>query len=526
MQIRKVGSRDSNGSDIHVQVYGYCDKGIDLIKSLIVNSNFSSLSNMGGEYTLVYQYYDEVGIITSPIGAIQYFYYYDGVKFAHAKCILDIINETGLHWEWDWGSLGDLCEQENLTENNTLHKHIKRVPPGSLLKFKVVPVLRSKCFLDGLKIRDVNPNDAINIFNQEILKLSGSQPVLSLSGGFDSRAILSSMLAQEIYPRVVTLGDNNCSDMQVARQIAKTFSLEHTVVNLSLDDFLMHAEDIARITNGSKPACHWHTYLYPKKANVSQANNFFVGTLGEFARCYYFDKGILSLLSEVTPKFSQLRFWQLKLARHRTFRDDERSFLTPELQKQIDSNGKNKRALRNALLSKGDFLAGGSRYYLEQRVPNFYANGISMYNATSQWRSPFHNTEWLELIWSMSDHWKLGSNWHRLTIQKNYPKLLEFPEEKGFKKNSMTAKAPPLYWLPFMQRAKYNSYDLSNLWFQDNKIKAVLLDNHGLIEDIIEKKLCESILNEHAEHQSRTRAISFILTILFFKSSLSKCGGT
>jgi hypothetical protein len=521
LQLCEVGSSKPEISDINVTIYGYCDNSLDLIKTNILNKNFNLLTKMGGEYTLVYEYLDQVGIITSPIGAIQYFYYYDGKEFFHGKYILDIIAKSGLQWDWDWESVGDLCEQENLTENRTMHNAIRRVPPGTILQFKEKLVVRTKPFLDSLKTYEADPLDAVEIFNQETSKWIGSNPVLSLSGGFDSRVILSSMLSQQIYPRIVTLGDENCSDIQVARQISRYFSLEHTIVNLSIDDFLHHAEDIAVITNGSKPACHWHTYLYPKKAAVSNNDSFYVGTLGEFARCYYFDKGILSLLSEAIPKYSQLRFWQLKLARHRTFRNDELRSIAPLLAQQINYTGVLKRAERNALLSRGDFLAGGSRYYLEQRVPNFYANGISMYNATSQWRSPFHNIHWLEHIWSLSDHWKLGSNWHRLAIQKNFPKLLDFPEEKGFRTKKMMSKAPPLYWLPLMQRAKYKSYDLSDSWFKDLQIRSLILDNSNLIDDVIEKELCELILDEHKEQQSRMRAISFILTILIYKLALA-----
>jgi asparagine synthase (glutamine-hydrolysing) len=76
-------------------------------------------------------------------------------------------------------------------------------------------------------------------------------------------------------------------------------------------------------------------------------------------------------------------------------------------------------------------LPGLTRYYFEQRVPNFYANGIKMYMDSSQWRSPFHSRRWIDQIWNLPASWKLGSNWHRFAIAKNMPKLLEFPEENG-----------------------------------------------------------------------------------------------
>jgi hypothetical protein len=519
-----VELKSTTSSGVNLKVFGYCDCDYRTIANYILTSSMNHLLGMNGEFTLVYSHNGEEGIITSMIGAIQYFYYYDGLRFAHGNTVLDVLEKVNLSWDWDWQSVGDLCEQENLTQNRTMHKDIKKVPAGTILTFKDKIRIRSLNFLDSIMIKDTSAVDAIDIFNAETARLAGIKPVISLSGGFDSRVILSSLLKQNIFPSVVTLGKNDNSDMHVAQMIAKEFLLEHTKVELCLDDFLDHAEHIATITNGSKPACHWHTYLYPKKAGISKDQSFFVGTLGEFARSYYFDKGLLALLNESSLLLSQERFWKLKLSRHRTFLSDEYHYLCDELRNEVSIEGIENRARRNAMLSKGNFLAGSSRYYLEQRVPHFYANGISMYNDTGSWRSPFHNTEWLKIIWNLSEQWKLGSNWHRLAIKRNFPRLLNFPEEKGFNTKSMLQKAPPLYWVSIMQRSKYKSYDSSTEWYADKKIQEFLLDSSSLLDDLINRKLCESILEQHSKFKNRTRALSFLLTILCFKMVLNQRG--
>lgn len=510
--------------DSSITIYGYCEGTQQELDKLILRRSFGTVQSLKGEFTIVHQREDNITIITSLIGAIQYFYYYDGNRFSHGSCILDIVEDMGLGWEWDWESVGDLCEQEYLTMNRTMHKSIKKVPAGSILTFRNKLVIRTTNLLDTIPIRDANPLDAIQILNEETARLMGDQPVLSLSGGFDSRLILSSMLKQGIHPRILTLGNEGTSDMEVAKSIISDFSLEHLRVNLDVEDLLKHGQHIARITNGAKPACHWHTYIYPKKAGMTKDHSFFVGTLGEFARSYYFDKGFLSLLNEGFTSFSQRRLWYLRLLRHRTFSENETKSLCDSLSSQVSSNGIIKRAFRNAKLSKGDFMAGNTRFYLEQRVAHFYANGISMYNDTTLWRSPFHNIDWLRIIWCLSDQWKLGSNWHRLAIEKNYPKLLDFSEEKGLSRKYMLKKAPPLYWLPITQRNKYNNYDMSQQWYQDTRIKELIMDNRGYLDQIIEPELCESIVTEHRKFKTRTRAISFLLSIIYFKSVVSKKG--
>lgn len=509
---------------INVRIYGYCEFSDGQVEDIIQAGRAETLTDLRGEFTIVYTYKHNtnVGIITSKIGAIQYYYYHDGKIFLHGQNVIDIFRQLHSAWEWDWESVGDLCELENLTESRTLHKNIDRVPPGSTLKFSNGIILRRKSLLDEITVAQSDPVDAIDVFNSETKRWASTYPYLSLSGGFDSRVILSSMLKQDIYPGLVTLGTKESSDIRVATQIAEKFGLNHIKVTLSVNDLLDNGEHIAFITNGTKPACHWHTYLYPRKAGVPAEQSFYVGTLGEFARSYYFDKGFIGLLAEGVASYAQERFWSMKLSRHRTFRETELNHLCDPLREQICQVGVNARAKRNAKLSHGEFLAGGTRYYLEQRVPNFYANGIRMYNDTAQWRSPFHNVEWLNIVWNLSDNWKLGSNWHRLAIQRNFPDLLGFPEEKGFNKQKMLAKAPPLYWLPVMQRVKYNSYDLSQSWYANEPIRSLILDNHFYLDEIVERNLSESILEEHRVHQNRTKTISFFLTILYFKMAMNK----
>ena len=504
------------------KIFGYSEMKTAEIERLIRDGKMNKILDASGEFTIVHEDELRVLVFTSWIGAIHYYYYYDGDRFCHGQQIIDIVKTMRLNWEWDWVSVGDVCCQENLTENRTLHKSIKRIPPGSLLVYDGRLRIYSKSLIDEFKEYSADPVEAVEVFNNETLKWASASSYLSLSGGFDSRVILSSMLKQNIYPTVVTLGGTESTDVKVASQIADRFGLPHIKVRLELEDLLESGERIAYITNGTKPACHWHTYMYPQKANVPQDVSFFVGTLGEFARCYYFDKGMLSLLLDGSKENGQEIFWRLKFDRHTTFMQEEHKYLSPELSMEIDKQGIGRKAKRNARLSGGNLLAGGSRYYLEQRVPNFYSNGIRMYNETSGWRSPFHNKRWLEIIWSLQENWKLGSNWHRLAIKRNFPALLQFPEEKGFRQNRMMEKAPPFYWLPIFQRQKYKSYDLSENWYCDDRIREVILDNKDLLSDIVETNFCDKIIKEHRERRTRTKAISFLLTMLYFKKALRK----
>jgi hypothetical protein len=65
---------------------------------------------------------------------------------------------------------------------------------------------------------------------------------------------------------------------------------------------------------------------------------------------------------------------------------------------------------------------------------------------------------------------------------------------------------------------------MSAEWYADNRIKEIILDNSSFLDELIERRLCEAILKQHLSSRSRTRAISFLLTILYFKLALSRKG--
>jgi asparagine synthase (glutamine-hydrolysing) len=499
-----------------VRIIGYCELDKDRILQKFHDEGVESLRNLRGEYTLILEKADECFVISSPCGVMHYFYTVQNGKLYHSDRLTDILRESGLDWEWNWTALGDLCTLENLTENQSLHKQIQKIPAGAILHFHNGKTdLRSALWIDGVSRKKAEPHKALEALNEESAFWATKESFISLSGGFDSRVILSSLLKQDIKPRIITMGTEESSDVKTTRKIAKEFGLKQDLIPITLDDFFANAHDISALTNGTKTAWHWHTYVYPAKAGIGTENAFYVGTLGEFARSYYFDKGFIGQLADLLPGPALNTFWNLKLQRNWTFKQEELAGLSSEFAGQLNENGKAERVKKLGRLCHHQFLDGLSRFYLEQRVPNFYANGVKMYLASAGWRSPFHSRKWINEIWQLNSNWKLGSNWHRYAISQNLPKLLEFPEEGGRKPNVMLAKSPLLYWAPFL-RQPYISYNMSTDWYRSPRIAEFLMDQTGLIADLIDKPTVEHILKAHQGGEDRTRTLAFLLTMAYW----------
>ena len=58
----------------------------------------------------------------------------------------------------------------------------------------------------------------------------------------------------------------------------------------------------------------------------------------------------------------------------------------------------------------------------------------------------------------------------------------------------------------------------------DKRIQEFILDHSSLLDELIDRRLSEAIIHEHMSSKNRTRAISFLLTVIYFKISLSRKG--
>ena len=184
--------------DHRLTCIGYCDSTEADLLGRFLRQGSRALAGTEGEYTLVIETdAGDVTVVTSPVGATHYYFAEHNGRFFHGDQVAEILRRSGLDWRWNWQALGDLCQLENLTDNQTLHPEIHRVPPGSILHFTDGRVARhSESVLDRIPAAPADPDAAVAALNAAVLRLAGDKPYLSLSGGFDSRVILSSMLHQ------------------------------------------------------------------------------------------------------------------------------------------------------------------------------------------------------------------------------------------------------------------------------------------------------------------------------------------
>jgi asparagine synthase (glutamine-hydrolysing) len=358
---------------------------------------------------------------------------------------------------------------------DSLHEGVQRTPPASVLAWDGArATLRTESRTWPAVFQQAPNADvdaAVRILGGVFDEMRAPAPWLSLSAGFDSRLLLALCLRNGIKPRALTMGFDASTDVKVARSIAGAMGLEHRVVELRPDDYLRHARAIVHRTSGGKTAAHWHTDLYVREAGLGANDVHYVGSNGEFARTFYFDRGALARSLAGGPAGLLEAFLFAKFARRARQ-------LPPEL---LDV-GPTPRALARhaASLVSGvvsNFGDALDAFYTMQRVRHFIGLGLALYSAHGDPRSPFLDARWIRAVARLPRTERLGCNYHRRAIATFEPRLLPFPV--GEDGAPMGERAPAGYHVKKRPAVSYSAFDKV---LDDPRVAELLAESPALDE--------------------------------------------
>src|SRR4051794_303914 len=139
-QIRRMREDDSEdirigaypSQDITVEVLGYCHAQVAEIKKLIASKRVRDIVHLSGNFVVVATRDPEVWIITSPYGAVAFFYSVGPSGFRYGRTVDDAV-QHGTERQWNLEGLADLLALEHLTGDNTLEVEVQQTPAASIL---------------------------------------------------------------------------------------------------------------------------------------------------------------------------------------------------------------------------------------------------------------------------------------------------------------------------------------------------------------------------------------------------------
>lgn len=500
-----------------IEVFGHCPVSHSDIEAAFLRGGAREVRNLPGDFIIRRRSNGEEWVVSSPGGIFPYFFTEQDGKFFHEDTLKAVLDLAGLPWEWCWEAMGDLVSLDQLAGDNTLHSKVKRFPAGGILHIEGERGTLSGqgCQEELLTREEASPDSALEAFNAAVSREAREDCLLSMSGGFDSRAILSSLLKLGLRPGLVCMGRQESTDVAISQRIATGLGLRLELVPLNPRDYLTYGEKIATLTGGAKTAEHWHTYIYLAKAGLPEDKPFFVGVNGEFARSKFIDYGIFVRHLNLPSRTFLRLLWNAMM--HNPFSQLElREGLEPRLAVELGTLGAARRFERLTSDCPEELLDALQFQYYTQRVRDFIAYGIRLYDEFVSWRAPFLDRSWIRQAWNMPHTEKLGSNWHRYCIKCNYPTLLRFPITTYLETPS--ARAPYFYRRPWRRIWKPRvPYAACPAWFSHAEIIDFLLEQLPLIEDLIDQGTALGIIEEHRLHSSRTHAVSWMMAMCMLR---------
>ncbi|SFK76294.1 hypothetical protein [Methylocapsa palsarum] len=452
-------------------------------------------------------------LIGSRYGLAQCFYHFDGRRLHHGADVRAVCRSAGLEWDWNWRALAAVSCFEHVLGEDSLHPLVSRLGAGEIvtvrngsLETRVAPAPEAERFADPA-------GAAIDALVNFVQTHGRENAVVSMSAGFDSRAILAAFLASGIRPRLISGGYG--TDVRMSKKIAAKYGLELEAIDLPLADFLDSRLDIARITSGSKTACNWHTYVYAKRARLNPDDQIFIGSNGEFARTFYFDRGAPFILADLLSRWTTPKFWNAKLARFAQLPEDGTNAAL------LDRLGPKQTEARAYLMRNYGGRLGDSmdEFYLRERVRNFIANGLALVGAFAKPRTPFVTTEWISAIRQTPRRMKLGNAWHRFAIAKLEPSLLAFPVDDTTR--PMGRRAELKYWTGRVGHTRDTApMDYASL-FAAAPFETALDAAIERLDDIVDRGAVRRF-QQSASRQERTRTLSYLMALGSFKESLAQ----
>jgi hypothetical protein len=323
------------------------------------------------------------------------------------------------------------------------------------------------------------------------------------------------------------MGAPASKDVVVVKQMAQALNLRVNHVLLELRDYLDGALEVCRLTNGVKPMDHWHTYVLAKKSGYRREDRVITGNNGEHVRAVGFDYGVLSHALDGVSRYDRgvltkpllAKYWEMKT--HVILRPSELRQCPPEFVRYYGTKQQNEK-LMSVMREDQSFVWKNDAFVLEQRRRGFQACGLKLMALGFSPFSAYMRKSWIDAGWRLDLSYRLGSRWHRRAVERLYPKLLAFPEEK--QPDRMLLRQPPLAWAPGVKRLyrgpKVVPYMDYGELLRRKELVSLLADHASELDGFLPRAVVNDIVDEQLREGSRGKLVAMLTGMALWRASM------
>jgi len=263
-----------NGSKCHN--HSFTNNGLKYIEKIYFKDRKQFLENiqyLEGEYNIIIidENNKEFVIFNDRYGLKPLYYYIADEKFIFASEIKAILQDSTIERNINFQAMSEFFSFGYVLQNKTLIENVHVFPPGSALFYKNGNI-RIYQYWNWKKIQKNNEN----LSEQQIVERLGnlwlkainkrtnqSERVgVSLSGGLDSRAVISALQKYNKKIHAITFGKLESLKCIIAKKVCDNLGIIHHIVNLDnfLGNWIEDIEKTAYISDGHLNVFHMHSW--------------------------------------------------------------------------------------------------------------------------------------------------------------------------------------------------------------------------------------------------------------------------
>ena len=401
-------------------------------ESLFKRKDFEDkLKQLNGHFIVIRWYDNKVSFYSDVLGLREIYLLKNnnGVFFSTNATLLSKFNNL----ELDFSQFGSRWMLFNQISDKSIFKNVVRVIAGktatvslgdkniSINNYNWLPSNSEKKY--ELKEYYLNLTSLINLNIPETHHVS-----LSLSGGMDSRVILSCLLKNNLSFDTHTFGDPNHPDSLIAKKIANSLNLKHEQINLGLPGKDKIIQDISGyssqtlVNNAASAILQLQNYRVLNGRNIVLVD----GGFGEIWRREFFYKLFLRGKKALFEKDIDKIIPHLMLHRADIFNNDSMLLMKNGIENQLEELFEKLPKIKKN--NSGNWL---DIFAIKTRIANYYSHEQSRLDNNLVSIMPFLQPTLLSELNNMPISLRQNGKLFRKIIKLNSPVLKNFALVKG-----------------------------------------------------------------------------------------------
>ena len=400
--------------------------------------------------------------------------------------------------------------------DKTLAENISLVPPGSILTYSWedgVCTIESYFCLEELfepveEERSRYTQELVGVFNSCVTRAvrHENRVGMSLSGGLDSRALLSAINGHPSQISTYTLGVKGCADEVIAAKLAKIAGTRHDFLELDtryLTDGLLSLRRMVSLTDGMYLTHGLTENLAVQFLDKAGYSVLLRGHGGELAKAslawpLHTDQYIHRMQSKdefVSYLLGRVNYISAGIPFRELFEDSRYEHSESGARTSLE------KSVAGVSLSPADLC---SYLYLNEQHRRFTIASLELFRNFTEVRMPFVDEEFLRILFRCPAEWRTGTDIHRAIIKANDPSMLRIRNsntgapagagplsEKFFDKINTLFRRLNLYG--------YRHYHSFERWMRDmllESVNQVVLGPESLARGIYRESTLRRLLKE------------------------------